>query len=93
MEFLEEKNRFYQLDDEQKLVAEIRFDTIKDNQVLVIEHTFTRPDFRGQGIAAELVKKVVDFAIENHQQVQPLCSYAKKEFIKNKDYQKIWYNH
>lgn len=88
---LEEKdyrnNRFVALIDDNE-AGEITF--IKAGKYnIIIEHTGIFEGYEGMGIAKELVKKAVDYAILNDYKVIPLCPYARKEFDRNPEYQKI----
>lgn len=48
-----------------------------------IYHTYVDGDLRGQGIAAELVKRAFEYLGENNYKIKCSCSYAKKWAIKN----------
>ncbi|WJP97484.1 GNAT family N-acetyltransferase [Macrococcus bovicus] len=69
MEIQQSGNRFH-IDD----IAEITFYTQDD--AIVINHTFVDPSLRGQGIARQLLDRVIDYARENNLKIVPLCSYA-----------------
>lgn len=56
---------------------------------LIIDHTIVEDEHQGKGYAAQLVKKVVDKAVAEDKTIMPLCSYARAQFNKNEDYQKI----
>lgn len=80
-------NRFVAYDND-KEAGEITF--IKSGRyTLIIEHTGVSEEYEGMGIAKVLVKKVVDYAIENDKKIIPLCPYARKEFDRTPEYQKI----
>lgn len=85
MDIKKGSNRFYIGDSEESAIAEITF-IDKDKDTIVIDHTYVSHDLRGKGIASELVGKVVQFAKEENKKVIPVCSFAKEEFIKHKDY-------
>ncbi|WP_420827895.1 GNAT family N-acetyltransferase [Macrococcus brunensis] len=70
MEIQQSGNRFY-IDDK----AEITFYT-QGEDTIVINHTFVDPSLRGQGIAKQLLNRVIDYARENNLKIVPLCSYA-----------------
>ena len=55
----------------------------------IIDHTEVNPAYNGQGIAAQLVKAVVDAARQAKVKIVPLCPYAKKQFDKNPEYQDL----
>ncbi|MFD1485184.1 GNAT family N-acetyltransferase [Lacticaseibacillus baoqingensis] len=86
MEFQSEPNRFFQTDDDGKLLAEVTFPDIDNGDAYVIDHTFVDPSLRGQGIAAQLVKAVVDLARQEHKLIEPLCPYAKHAFEVTPEY-------
>lgn len=56
---------------------------------LVIESTFVKSAYQGQGIAKELIHQIVHYAIENNLKLVPLCSFARSEFDKHPEYQAI----
>lgn len=91
MEFDYEPGRFYKNDAEGQLLAEVTFDSFDHDQAYAINHTFVRDDLRGQGIASQLIKVVVDKAKAEHKTILPLCSYAKVQFEKKPEYQAIEY--
>lgn len=53
---------------------------------IVIDHTYVSEDLRGQGIAGELLEKVVLFAREEEKKILPLCPYAKHKLEENAAY-------
>ncbi len=91
MEFTREPLRFYNNNADGTLAAEITWETAANGAIIVIEHTFVNPELRGQGIAAQLVQKVVDLARSENKQILPLCPYAKKSFINTPEYADLWY--
>lgn len=84
MEFIKETNRFYHNDERGKLLAEITWEE-RDN-VLYVNHTFTDPSLRGQGIAALLVDQVAQYAREEGYKVMPVCSYVVNKFDNDSQY-------
>mmetsp|Transcript_1218 Transcript_1218/g.2842 ORF Transcript_1218/g.2842 Transcript_1218/m.2842 type:complete len:157 (-) Transcript_1218:211-681(-) len=44
-------------------------------KTLDLQHTFTPPELRGQGLAGQVVKLAFDYARENGLKVIPTCSY------------------
>ncbi|WP_125604306.1 GNAT family N-acetyltransferase [Lapidilactobacillus bayanensis] len=92
MEFQYEPGRFFKLDDQQNLIAEVTFQTADDKPVYILDHTFVDPSLRGQGIAGQLVAAVVELARTNHQQIIPLCSYARQAFDTKPEYADVYYH-
>ena len=87
MEFKSEENRFYLTDENQALIAEVTF--LVNDDTLVINHTFVNPDYRGQQLGQQLIKKVVEKAETEGKKIVPLCSFAVREFEKNESYQHL----
>ena len=76
LDILFDKNRFYGGDDPNNPLAEISFERRGDR--LVVDHTYTDPSLRGQGIARALVDKVAGYARKEGLKVSAICPYAKK---------------
>lgn len=87
MEFIREENRFYHNNEEGRKVAEITWQ--KRDDVLYIDHTFTDPALRGQGIAGQLVDEVVKYARDENLLIMPVCPYVVDKFNKDEQYQDI----
>ena len=77
MDFLYEEGRFYLGEDKTRPVAELNFERVGD-RLLVVDHTFTDPSLRGQGIARKLVERVAQYAREGGYKVKATCPYTKK---------------
>lgn len=73
-----ESERFYIVDDQQELVGEITYK--QDGQLLLANHTYVNPSYRGQNIAGQLLEKLVEFAREQGFQIKALCSYVVHKF-------------
>ena len=84
MEFEKSDNRFYKNDEQGKLIAEVTY-VPSGNDKVILDHTFVDPSLRGQGIAEELVNRVVkEMRLEN-KKIIPLCPYAKTLFERKPD--------
>lgn len=57
----------------------------KSDTVLDFTSTFVPEIFRGQGIAADLVKTGLKFARQNHFSVIPTCSYVDAYIKRHQD--------
>ncbi|WP_160690818.1 GNAT family N-acetyltransferase [Clostridium sp. C2-6-12] len=91
MEIKRGVNKFYIGDTEEDPLAQIILSDIEKN-IIKIEHTYVYEQLKGKGAGKQLVKKVVEFAISNNKKVDPICSFAKKEFDNNKEYECVLYN-
>ena len=88
MEIKEEKNRLALFNDEQQEIGEMtRSDAGPD--IMIIDHTFVDPAYRGQKLAEKLVYTGVELARRDGKKIIPLCPYAKKEFEKKPEYQDV----
>lgn len=87
-QFEEEAGRIVLKDQEGKEAGEITF-TREGDDVIIIDHTGVEQAHRGQGLAGELVNKVVEKAKEENLKVMPVCPFAKKQFEEHTDYQAV----
>ena len=74
--------RFYKKDENENLICEITY-FVEDSSMIVIDRTFVDDNYRGQGIAAQLVERVVQMAREENKKIIPLCPFAKGMFERN----------
>ncbi|TDM16621.1 GNAT family N-acetyltransferase [Macrococcoides canis] len=86
MEIFQGNNKFY-VGNEAAPDAEITFQPSSD--AIVIDHTYTDPKLRGQGVAKQLVERAVDYARENNLKVVPLCSYARVVMERDSEMQSL----
>ena len=76
--------------DRRKEVGECIFST--DNpKFWTIDHTYVDPDYRGENIAGNLVKNVVEAAKEKKVKIVPICRFACLEFDRKPEYQEMRY--
>ena len=88
MEIKEEKNRFVLLNDEAKEIVEMTWSDAGPD-IMIIDHTFVEPEYRGQKLAEKLVLNGVELARREGKKIIPLCPYAKKEFERKPEYQDV----
>lgn len=90
MEYQVEENRIIASDKHQPFVGEISFPKVAGvPKRVVVERVFVHPDYRGQGIAAELVRQFVKYATANQLTVKLMCPYAVKQFRAHPEYQQL----
>jgi len=82
------ENQFYIGEDIENPLAEITF-IRADESKIVIEHTYVSDSLRGQGIALQLVNKVVEYARFENKKIIPICPYAKKVMTENEKYKDV----
>lgn len=68
--------------------AEMTYTKAGENTIS-IDHTFVEHDFRGSGIAKDLVAEGIKYARENNLKVIPLCPYAKAVIEKTPEFQDV----
>lgn len=61
------------------------------NNVQSVDSVFVNPNYRGQGIANQLVSAFVADCKAKNFLINPVCSYAVKEFETNENYKSIRY--
>lgn len=90
MDYKVEEERIVASDEKQPFVGEISFPKVTGvpNRV-VVERVFVHPDYRGQGIAAELVSQFVKYATAHKLTVKLMCPYTVKQFGIHPEYQQL----
>lgn len=78
MKLIEEQNRIYGNNEQGKEVAEITWQT--RDKVLWVDHTFTDPSLRGQGVAGKLLDALVEKAKRDNELLMPVCPYVVRKF-------------
>ena len=91
IEIKEGINKFYLGDTLESSKAEVTY-VHANEDTIIINHTFVSNELRGQNVGKQLIKKVVAFARQENKKIIPQCSFANKEFIKNKEYEDVLFN-
>ncbi|AFK59682.1 acetyltransferase [Enterococcus faecium DO] len=86
------KNRLALFNDEQQEIGEMTWSDAGPD-IMIIDHTFVDPAYRGQKLAEKLVYTGVELARRDGKKIIPLCPYAKKEFEKKPEYQTSYVSH
>ena len=84
-----EKRKAKALNDDGKQIGSCTISICQD--YWVIDHTYVDPEFRGQNIASELVKLVVQNAREMGMKILPVCPFAQREFEEKSEYREVLY--
>ncbi|MFV0559709.1 MAG: GNAT family N-acetyltransferase [Enterococcus sp.] len=87
MKIKEEATRLVLLTDDEKEVGEMTWSDAGD--IMIIDHTFVDPAYRGQSLAEKLVYQGVEIARRDNKKVLPLCPFAKKEFQEKPEYEDV----
>lgn len=83
----EGKGMFY-IEKNGDIVAELTY-TMRDNNVMALDHSETEPSHTGEGLASSLVKHSVEHARKNNLMIDPLCDYAASQFKKHEEYHDV----
>ncbi|GEL68186.1 GNAT family N-acetyltransferase [Marinilactibacillus psychrotolerans] len=87
MEFTKGENRFYK-EEHGKLLAEVTY--VPQGDQVAIDHTFVDPSLRGQGVAEQLVDRVVEEMEKENKKIIASCPYVVELFKrKSEKYQAI----
>ncbi|OCG21683.1 MULTISPECIES: GNAT family N-acetyltransferase [unclassified Gilliamella] len=73
--FLEDNDRFYACDANNKEIAEMTFTRVGKDKA-TINHIYIDPVYRGQGIADSLLDIVVKKLQQEEREIIPICSFA-----------------
>ncbi|MDL2310793.1 N-acetyltransferase [Peptostreptococcaceae bacterium OttesenSCG-928-C18] len=76
--------------DEDTEVGEITFKK-PSYKFIIMDKTFVNENYRGKGIAQEMLARGVEYAKEKELKIIPLCPFVRKEFDENPEYLKIEY--
>lgn len=88
MDIKEEKNRFVLLNDENQEIGEMTWSNAGE-EIMIIDHTYVDPAYRGQKLAEKLVLNGVEKARRDGKKIIPLCPFAKKEFDVKSEYHDV----
>ena len=61
----------------------------EEKEIIELYSTYTPPQLRGQGLAAEVVKAALDYAKEKCLKVVPSCWYVRSYLEKHPEYNSI----
>lgn len=81
LNYLEDNDRFYVCDTNDKQIAEMTFIRVGKNKA-TINYTYIDPDYRGKGIAEKLLDLVVKKLQQENREIIPICSFAIKKLSK-----------
>lgn len=89
MEFVQEENRIYLMDEDSKIViADITFPNLREG-IVDINHTFVDPSLRGQGVAGQLARAAAEAIRARNLKATASCEYVQNWFGKHPEYADI----
>lgn len=63
--------------------------TVEDN-LIYVTHTIVHESLQGQGIAQELLERIVKHARDTGKKIVPVCKYAYKKFNQSDKYDDVY---
>ena len=89
LEIKKGRNRFYIGDSEVNSLAQITYIPAEDGKIIV-DHTGVADELKGKKVGRKLVDKIVEYAREENLKIIPQCSFVKKVFEENPEYEDVW---
>ena len=87
MQFIRQENKLILLNNKTE-VGSATFVPQTDNTKRLV-HVFVDPQFRGQGLASNIVKECAVWAKQDNFKIVPICPYAVTWFIRHPEYENI----
>lgn len=60
-----------------------------ENGIMKLLETYVPPQYRGKGLAKQLVEYAISLATSNNLLIEPICSYTVYYFMKNPDKRRV----
>lgn len=76
-------NKFSKTIDEQECILEYEF---HGKEKVVFYHTYVPVQLRGQGLAMEIIREGLDWAVEKNYKIIPACSAVRTFIERNPEY-------
>ena len=77
MEIKKGNNCYYIGEDENNYKGILQY--VEEGDVIDAQHTIVKPEYGGQGLAGQLVKKLVADARKEKKKIKGTCSYVEKK--------------
>ena len=78
-----ENNKFFKIVDGHECHLEYQEE---EDGTMVFYHTFVPPELRGKGLAMEIIREGLDFAVSNNRKIVPTCSAVQGFVERNPKY-------
>ena len=88
LEEAESKGRYVMLDDDGSEAGRMTFSRLGKSQ-LIIDHTEVSGAYRGRGVGADLVERVVEDARASGRRIVPLCPFARSQFDRHPEWRDV----
>ena len=84
MRVVDDNHKLALVNDQGMTLAQMVYEIIQNGD-LWVTHTYTNPDYRGQGLAGQLFKILVDKARQRKVRIVSNCSYVSHRFNMHPD--------
>lgn len=81
-------NGTFYMEDEKGMVSELTY-KLKKNGIMSVDHTKTRENLQGNGLASKVLAHVVGYARENSLKIEPVCPFVLEKFNETTSYQDV----
>ncbi len=88
MNFQFEKEQMTLFNEEGVKMGHIHFAQI-NSQLVNIDHVFTSPDFRGQGVAGKMMEALLDHLSKQEKKAALTCPYAQRYVAEHEEWNHI----
>lgn len=88
MNFVQENNRTVYYDADGQMLAEVTFTDQGD--YVEIDHTFVSETLRGQGVADQITRSLLERLRKENRKAVAVCPYTVKWKEKNRDFDDVW---
>ena len=79
---IEDTKGYFELFENEELAAYMSFSRAGDD-LIIINHTDVKPQFKGNGFGRKLIDHIVNYARAEKIKVMPMCPYAASVFRKD----------
>lgn len=83
----EENNKRVAAYDGEKLIGESKYNEF--NNIWAANHTFVEPEYKGKGIAKQMLVALVEAARQKGKKIRPICPFIKSQFEKNEEWSDV----
>ncbi len=83
-----EKDGLFEAYENNLLAGELHYNKL-DTKQIALDHTEVKDEFKGKGIAKELVVKAVEYARSNDLKIVPVCPYVVKLFSRSNEFNDV----
>ena len=80
---IEDTKGYFELFEKKELAAYMSFSRAGED-LIIINHTDVKPQFKGRGFGRNLIDHIVNYARAEKINIMPMCPYAASVFSKDK---------